>query len=86
MWFRRLQRVRLGEHTAACRDVAGRRARIGIGITDAGRVTVAVSETDVRVLEVLEVGRLRRLLRDAVFAVDERYRTDQDGAGGAGSA
>lgn len=86
MRFRRLQRVRLGEHTAACRDVAGHRARIGVGITDTGRITVAVSESDVRVLEVLEVGRLRSLLRDAVFAVDEQYRTEQESAGGAGSA
>ncbi|MGH3504436.1 MAG: hypothetical protein ACRDQA_26590 [Nocardioidaceae bacterium] len=75
MWRRRAQR--LGEHEARCRDEDGHRTRIGVGITDTGRVTVAVAPTEVRILDLLEVGRLRALLRDAVFAVDEQYRDEQ---------
>lgn len=84
--MRRRRAQRRGEHEARCRDEDGHRARIAVGITDTGRVTVAVAPSEVRVLDVLEVGQLRSLLRDAVFAVDERYRAERDGAGGAGSA
>lgn len=54
----------------SCRDVSGRRRDI-IVFTDRGRVVVVAPPGETAVLSVLEVGRLRAALRDAVLEAAE---------------
>lgn len=68
MWLRR----RLDQWVAPCRDEARRRGNVLVVLTGDGRVALVVPPGEVAVLDLLAVGRLRAVLREAVFAAAER--------------
>jgi hypothetical protein len=77
MWRRR----RTLSWTAACRDEAGRRARLVVAPVGDGKVVIIVPRGGVAVLTTLAVGELRAALRDAVFALcdpalDKQYEIE----------
>jgi hypothetical protein len=53
-----------------CRDVAGRRRDIVVRLNEDRRIAVLVPTGEVAVLGLLEVGRLRGVLRQAVLTLD----------------
>lgn len=67
----RLPRRRSDQWIAPCRDEAGRRRKLLVVLTSDGRVALVVPHGDVAVLDLLTVGRLRAVLREAVFALDD---------------
>lgn len=70
MWWWR--RRRFIERLAPCRDMAMRRRQVVIAPTEDGLVALGLPHGEVVVFEPLEVGRLRRRLRDVLWELDER--------------
>jgi hypothetical protein len=58
------------DRQVACRDLAGRRRNI-VMFVEAGRVVLIAPPGETAVLDVLEVGRLRAELRDAIAEAAE---------------
>lgn len=59
------------EWVGRCRDEAGRRRDLLVVLTRESRVALVVPPGDVAVLDLITVGRLRAVLREAVFALDD---------------
>jgi hypothetical protein len=56
---------------AACRDIARRRRKVVVTVTDDGLIALAVPPGEVALLEPLQVGQLRAQLRAAIFDLDQ---------------
>jgi hypothetical protein len=59
------------EWVGRCRDEAGRRRNLLVVLTRESRLALVVPPGDVAVLDLITVGRLRAVLREAVFALDD---------------
>jgi hypothetical protein len=59
------------EWVGRCRDEAGRRRSLLVVLTREGRVALVVPPGDVAVLDLITVGQLRMVLREAVLALDD---------------
>jgi hypothetical protein len=66
------RRTRFTRKLAPCRDMAMRRGQVVITTTEDGLVALGLPRGEVVAFEPLEVGRLRRRLRDALWELDER--------------
>ena len=67
----RLRRRMSDRWIAPCRDEANRRRKLLVVLTSEGRVALVVPPGEMAVLDLLTVGRLRAVLREAVFALDD---------------
>ena len=78
-----------GQWATVCRDSGGRRRQILVVSTRDGRLALVFPPGEVAVLKPLQAGRLRAVLRDAVFALadpETRQSYTPAGAGWDGEA
>jgi hypothetical protein len=59
------------EWVGRCRDEAGRRRNLLVVLTRESKVALVVPPGEVAVLNLITVGQLRAVLREAVFALDD---------------
>lgn len=69
MWWHRHSSV---EWLAPCRDLARRRQRVVVALTDDDRIAVVLPCGDAAIFEPLQVGQLRGRLLDAIWHLEDR--------------